>query len=118
VIALAVSIVAAAALVGAVIAVTAAFVQRLQQWGWLATVVIAVSTVLAQGLRRWRRWHVAMAVLACGNGGVGMWQWRCWHSDWGGSVSPVIAAISLVGTIIAAAALVGAAIAVIAALVL
>ena len=63
-IALAVSVAAAAALVGAVIAVTAAFMQQLRRWGWLATVVIAVATVLAQGLRRWRRWHAAMAVLA------------------------------------------------------
>jgi hypothetical protein len=43
--------IAAMSLVGAVIAVTATFVQRLQRRGWLATAVIAAVTALAQGLR-------------------------------------------------------------------
>jgi len=43
--------------------------------------------------------------------------WQCLHSDCGGSIGAVIAAMSLVGTIIAAVALVGAAIAAMAVLV-
>jgi hypothetical protein len=58
------AMIAAMSLVGAVIAVTAAFVQRLRQRGWLATAVIATATALAQGLRRRQRWRAAMAALA------------------------------------------------------
>jgi hypothetical protein len=47
--------IAAMSLVGAVIAVTAAFVQRLRRWGWLATAVIAAATAA---------WRAAMAALA------------------------------------------------------
>ncbi len=55
--------IAAMLMVGAVIAVTAAFVQQLRQRGWLVTAVIAAAIALAQGLRQWRRWRVAMAAL-------------------------------------------------------
>jgi hypothetical protein len=44
------TMIAAISLVGSVIAVTAALVQRLQQRGWLATALIAAATALAQGL--------------------------------------------------------------------
>jgi hypothetical protein len=49
------AMIAAMSLVGAVIAVTAAFVQRLRRWGWLATAVIAAATAA---------WRAAMAALA------------------------------------------------------
>ena len=49
-IALAESVAAAAALVGAAIAVTAAFLQWLRRWRWLATAIVAA--VLAQRLQR------------------------------------------------------------------
>jgi len=52
VIAVAASVVAVAALVGAAIAVTAAFLQWLRRWRWLATAIVAA--VLAQRLRWWR----------------------------------------------------------------
>ena len=42
------AMIAEMSLVGAVIAVTAAFVQRLRRRGWLATEVIAAATALAQ----------------------------------------------------------------------
>ena len=48
-IAVSASVVAVAALVGAAIAVTAAFLQWLRQWRWLATAIVAA--VLAQRLR-------------------------------------------------------------------
>jgi hypothetical protein len=44
------AMIAAILLVGVVIAATAAFVQRLRRWGWLATAVIAAATALVQGL--------------------------------------------------------------------
>jgi hypothetical protein len=55
--------IAAMLMVGAVIAVTAAFVQQLRQRGWLVTAVIAAAIALAQGLRQRRRWRAAMAAL-------------------------------------------------------
>ena len=56
--------IAAMSLVGAVIAVTAVFVQRLRRRSWLATAVIAAAKALAQGLWRQRCWHATMAALA------------------------------------------------------
>ena len=58
------AMIAAMSLVGTVIAVTVAFMQRLQRRGWLATAVIAAAMALAQGLWRQRCWHAAMAALA------------------------------------------------------
>jgi len=55
--------IAAMLMVGAVIAVTAAFVQQLRQRGWLATAVIAAAIALAQGLRQRWRWRAAMVAL-------------------------------------------------------
>ena len=55
--------IAAMLMVGAVIAVTTAFVQQLRQRGWLATAVIAAAIALAQGLRQRWHWRAAMVAL-------------------------------------------------------
>ena len=62
-IALVTAVEAAPALAGAAIAVTAAFLQWLRRWRWLATAIVAAAS--AQQLRRQQRWR-----RDCG-GGVG-----------------------------------------------